>query len=30
MNHDNLNEKYTIKLEKVYKFIDEYRKENDV
>lgn len=30
MNHDNSNEKYTIKLEKVYKLIDEYRKENDV
>ena len=30
MNHDNLNEKCTIKLEKVYKLIDEYRKENDV
>ena len=30
MNHDNLNEKYTIKLEKVHKLIDEYRKENDV
>lgn len=30
MNHDSLDEKYTIKLEKVYKLIDEYRKENDV
>ena len=30
MNHDSLDEKYTIKLEEVYKLIDEYRKENDV
>ena len=30
MNHDNLNEKYAIKLKKVCKLIDEYRKENDV
>ena len=30
MNHDNLNEKYTINLDKVYTLIDEYRKENDV
>lgn len=30
MNHYNLDEKYAIKLEKVCKFIDEYRKENDV
>ena len=26
MNHYNLDEKYAIKLEKVCKFIDEYRK----
>ena len=30
MNHYNLDEKYAIKLEKVCKFIDEYRKKNDV
>ena len=30
MNHYNLDEKYAIKLEKVCKLIDEYRKENDV
>ena len=30
MNHYNLDEKYVIKLEKVCKFIDEYRKKNDV
>ena len=27
MNHYNLDEKYAIKLEKVCKLIDEYRKE---
>ena len=30
MNYYNLDEKYTIKLEKVCKLIDEYRKENYV
>ena len=30
MNYYNLDEKYAIKLEKVCKLIDEYRKENDV
>ena len=30
MNHYNLDEKYAIKLEKVCKLIDEYRKENNV
>ena len=29
MNHYNLDEKYAIKLEKICKLIDEYRKEND-